>query len=94
VVETHDDRNKAKVNPPEVFKGERGKLKTFMTQANLYMYWNKSEFDTQEKKAMFIISYIRGDAYAFFEDGLNEYLSDPTSYEEKELFTQYNKLGE
>jgi hypothetical protein len=26
-----DDRNRAKINPPEVFKGERGKLKTFIT---------------------------------------------------------------
>lgn len=88
-IETHDDRNKAKVNPPETFKGERGKLKTFITQCNLYMYWNRAEFGTAEKRVMFVISYMRGTAYAWIEDRLNEYLMDPTKYDERTLFTNY-----
>jgi hypothetical protein len=51
---------RTKVNPPEEFRGEIGKLKTFLTQCSLYIFWNPTEFDTEKKEVMFMVSYIRG----------------------------------
>jgi hypothetical protein len=87
-----DDRNKAKINPPEPFKGERGKLKTFLTQASLYIYWNSSEFPNDEKKIMFIISYMRGTAYAWIEDRLAGYLINPDTHTDRLVFTNYSRF--
>ena len=42
-----------------------------------------------EKKIMFIISYIRGIAYAQIMDRLNKYLTDIIGYEGRRLFNNY-----
>ena len=62
--ETGMTEHHVRVNPPEVFKGERGQLKNFLTQADLYMYWNAAQFPDDEKKVMFMISYMRGTTYS------------------------------
>jgi hypothetical protein len=90
VVEARSDYNKAKINPPEVFKGERGKLKTFITQCNLYIYFNEGEFPNEERKIMFIVSYLRGTAYAWIEDRLGNYLIRGKDSPHRRLFNSIN----
>jgi hypothetical protein len=92
--ETDDDSDimsndgRAKVNPPEVFKGERGQLKSFLTQSALYIYWNPKQFQDEERQVMFMVSYMRGIAYTWIESRLREYLDDPDEAptETKRLF--------
>ncbi|KAI1917226.1 hypothetical protein LOZ65_005117, partial [Ophidiomyces ophidiicola] len=42
--------SKAKVNPPEPFKGEQGKLQSFLEQLQIYMDMRGKEFDTDKDK--------------------------------------------
>jgi hypothetical protein len=68
---------RAKVNPPDIFRGTGDNLDTFLTQCRLYFFLNAAEFDTQAKKSIFMVSYMRGTAYATFEARLSEYLAEP-----------------
>ncbi len=62
-----------KTNPPEEFSGARGKLTQFFTQSALYIYNNQGHFQDDEKRIMFMISYLRGDAYKLIEPFLTEF---------------------
>jgi hypothetical protein len=86
-----DDMTRAKVNPPDEYNGEAGKLKTFMSQVALYQYWNSSQFTTEEKKVMFAVSYMRGRAYTWIQGRMNTYLGDPAGApsEIQRVFTNY-----
>jgi hypothetical protein len=86
--DTMSNDTRAKVNPPEVFKGERGKLKSFLTQSALYIYWNPKQFESEERQIMFMISYMRGTAYSWIESRLREYFDDPAgaTADTKKLF--------
>jgi hypothetical protein len=53
------------------------------------MYWNQAEFPSQEKKVMFVISYMRGPAYSYLVDRVNDYLSDPDECVDRQLFNNY-----
>jgi hypothetical protein len=64
-----------KTNPPQEFNGNRGQLKTFLVQSALYIYNNQGHFPDDEKKIMFMISYMRGDAYKLFEPYLMDYFA-------------------
>lgn len=82
--------SKAKVNPPAEFHGKPGTLKTFLSQSKVYFFLNPKEFDTDDKKTTFMISYMRGPAYKTFESRLMEYISDPAGCksEIRHLFTR------
>jgi hypothetical protein len=64
-----------KTNPPEEFSGARGKLTQFFTQSALYIYNNQGHFQDDEKKIMFMISYLRGDAYKLIEPFLTDFFT-------------------
>jgi hypothetical protein len=38
-----------------------------------YFYWNKRDFRDNERKVIFMISYIRGDIYAWVLPKLKDY---------------------
>lgn len=75
VVEGH---NRAKVAPPEYFMGDRKKYDTFILQSMTYFYWNERDFGDDERKVMFMISYMRGDAYAWVLPKLKDYFEQGT----------------
>ena len=75
--EDDDDRTmapQAKTNPPEEFLGEPGQLKRFKVQCATYIYFHEDAFDTDSKKVMFMISYMRGKAYNAIEPKLAIFL--------------------
>lgn len=67
-----------KVNPPDVFTGEPTKLKAFLSQCRMYFFLNAKEFDTEDKKTLFMVTYMRDRAYKMFEERASTYLGDPT----------------
>ena len=84
--------NSGKGNTPDIFKGPRDNLDTFLTQCRLYFFLNGDKFDTKDKKTIFIVSYMRGTAYATFEKRLSEYLAGTASNNTKRLFMRLSRL--
>jgi Domain of unknown function (DUF4939)/Zinc knuckle len=72
--EMADTYARAKVNTPEQFHGVRGKLSAFIVQSGLYIYWNPKEFPNEEREIMFMISYMRGNAYNWIHARVEEYM--------------------
>jgi hypothetical protein len=73
-----DDMAPAKGNTPDVFRGPQDNLDSFLTQCHLYFFMNDDKFPEEDKKVTYMISYMRGTAYAQFEDRLGAYLADPS----------------
>ena len=48
-----------KMNPPTPFTGERKKLDNFLLEIEIYLKMNDSVYDTDEKKIMFALSYMK-----------------------------------
>jgi hypothetical protein len=79
---------RGKINPPEVFTGDRNKFNTFLTQARLYIFLNAGEFDTDQKKILFMVSYLRGNAYEWIEPRLQSYFEEGDESDYKKMFTR------
>ena len=45
-----------------------------------YFYWNKRDFGDDERKVMFMISYMRGDVYAWVLPKLKDYFEQGTKF--------------
>ena len=75
-----------------MFRGPGDNLNAFLTQYRLYFFLNPEKFNTKDKKTTFIVSYIRGTAYATFKTRLSEYLARTTSDNTKRLFIRVSKL--
>ena len=73
-----EGHTRARVAPPEPFTGDRKKYDAFMLQSMMYFYWNEADFKDDEKKVMFMISYMRGDAYDWVKPKLREYFEKGT----------------
>ena len=82
----------SKGNVPDVFRGPRDNLDTFLTQYRLYFFLNSEKFDSEDKKTTFIVSYMRGTAYATFKTRLSEYLAGTASNDTKRIFMRVSKL--
>lgn len=93
---TSNTSGKLKTNPPDEFHGVGGSLKAFLSQSKMYMFLNPKEFATDDKKTIFMVSYMRGTAYKTFENRLNTYISDPTGCDPdaRRLFTHLDVFEE
>ncbi|KAI1932014.1 hypothetical protein LOZ66_006973, partial [Ophidiomyces ophidiicola] len=58
-----EQTSKAKVNPPESFKGEQEKSQSFPEQLQIYMDMRGKEFNTNKDKVMMAASYLRESAF-------------------------------
>ena len=65
-----------KIKEPEVFKGERSKLRAFMTQCELYINFNISQFATHKERVLWAASYLRDDAFRWFETYITDVLNN------------------
>ena len=64
---------KIKVHEPDVFDGTAPKkLRGFLTACNLHFRNRPATFASDEKKILFILSYLKGVAQKWFEPGLND----------------------
>jgi Ty3 transposon capsid-like protein len=62
---------KVKVRNPEPFNGsEPCKLRNFLVSCNLHFCDRPKTFATDEKKILFVLSYLKGSAISWFEPGL------------------------
>jgi len=77
-----------KVAPPKRFSGSRVQLREFLTQCRLYIAFNPLCFDTEERKALFIVSYFEGSAFKWFDQYLREWLDPTIPMEQKSQETQ------
>jgi len=87
-----------KVPPPTPFEGRQGTLRAFLTQARLYLRFQSSAITYTSDKVLTIAGYLRGDAAAWFEPTLREYLEKGTANKcgekTKEVFSDYNRFEE
>uniref|UniRef100_A0A0W0G1W4 Retrotransposon gag domain-containing protein n=1 Tax=Moniliophthora roreri TaxID=221103 RepID=A0A0W0G1W4_MONRR len=49
-----------KVAAPEPFDGDRKETQRFLTKVEIYLCMHPTEYDTDEKKCLFFLSYLRG----------------------------------
>jgi len=52
-----------KVPAPNVFTGERGKLRAFLVKLKLYIGFNQAKFRSEMDKGLFTISYLKDAAF-------------------------------
>ena len=65
-----------KVRTPDVFHGDRDKLRAFLSQVETYFRFNRTSFTTEEDKVVFCSTYLRGSAYNWFEPTLTNFLEN------------------
>jgi len=63
-----------KVPAPNVFMGERGKLRAFLVKLELYIGFNQAKFRSEMNKGLFIISYLKDAAFDWVDLKLHEFL--------------------
>ena len=69
-------QEKIKVREPDTFDGTNPrKLRDFLVSCNLHFRDRSDVFASDEKRILFILSYLKGSALSWFEPGLN----DPTN---------------
>uniref|UniRef100_A0A0W0G223 Reverse transcriptase-rnase h-integrase n=1 Tax=Moniliophthora roreri TaxID=221103 RepID=A0A0W0G223_MONRR len=60
-VEKNKEKEKsAKVAPPDFFEEDRKNMRRFLTEAEIFLCMNPKDYDTDEKKCLFLLSYMRG----------------------------------
>lgn len=66
-----------KVAAPDLYYGERKKLRQFIQQLRLNFLFHPGAVDTEEKKVVYAATYLRGAAFDWFEPYLKEHLGTP-----------------
>ncbi|KAI3608188.1 hypothetical protein WG66_006494 [Moniliophthora roreri] len=49
-----------KVATPEPFDGDHKEMRRFLTEVEIYLHMHPTEYDTDEKKCLFFLSYLQG----------------------------------
>uniref|UniRef100_A0A0W0G1Y8 Retrotransposon gag domain-containing protein n=1 Tax=Moniliophthora roreri TaxID=221103 RepID=A0A0W0G1Y8_MONRR len=50
----------SKVAAPEPFEGDRKDTKRFLMEVEIYLHMHPTDYDTDEKECLFMLSYLRG----------------------------------
>ena len=53
-----DSTQRTKVAKPDLFYGERKKLQMFISQLELYFFFNAPDFPDEDRKVMFAATYL------------------------------------
>ena len=77
---------------PEHFKGERGTLKRWIIQIQLYVRMHSSKFSDEAAKVMFASSYLSGAALDWVMPRLEDYISNPGGRQEEETRQMFHQL--
>src|SRR6202453_3855817 len=68
-----------RINPPTHFTGNRDDLDNFMQDCTLYLTLNRAIYETDEKKFVFMLSYMtEGTACAWKEAFVRDVIDSPT----------------
>ncbi len=87
--------NVPKVPAPNVFTGERGKLRAFLAKLELYIGFNQAKFRFEMDKGLFTVSYLKDAAFDWVDLKLHEFLDKtPKKWmnNKESIFGNYKKF--
>jgi hypothetical protein len=91
-LEAKQSRHSVKLPKPEFFDGARSKLRGFLTQIEMQLRMNP-QIANEEDKVVFVSTYLRGQAFEWFELFIREYQEkadkDQWSDTTQEIFASY-----
>jgi transposase InsO family protein len=91
-LEAKQSQRSVKLPQPEFFDGTRSKLRGFLTQMEMQLRMN-SQIVNEDDKVVFVSTYLRGQAFEWFEPFIREYQEkedkDDWSDTTKEIFRTY-----
>jgi hypothetical protein len=90
--EQHTERIKMK--EPEPFSGERDKLRGFLTQMRAYQRFHMKHTATEASKVLHAASYLRGQALAWFEPRMRDYLENTDEAKDESTRAMFNDYDE
>jgi hypothetical protein len=76
---TTNGRSSERGNRPPVFSGNRSEYENFVTKADLYIRLHPDKYDTDEKKVLFLVTYLDGDAFLWSKGWMAQRTKDPTT---------------
>lgn len=79
----------------EHFEGNRTKLRGFLTQMDMYIDVNKVKLPSEASKVIFMLTYLRGQAWNWLEPYIRDYYekaSDEWSAMTTEIFGSYGSF--
>src|SRR6202522_1475838 len=75
-----NETKELRINPPTHFTGNRDDLDNFIQDCTLYLTLNKAVYETDEKKIVFMLSYMmEGTARAWKEAFVRDIINSPTN---------------
>jgi hypothetical protein len=83
-----------KVHPPDVFTGDRTRYNAWKMQMNIYVTINRAQFPDEYSKVLFVISYLRGQAFDWIQPYYTDRMSqgDNASSKAKEILETQESL--
>uniref|UniRef100_A0A0W0FM79 Retrotransposon gag domain-containing protein n=1 Tax=Moniliophthora roreri TaxID=221103 RepID=A0A0W0FM79_MONRR len=80
VLEEMEKKNKgSKVATPDPFEGDRKDTKRFLMETEIYLRMHPTEYDNDEKKCLFLLSYLRGKNTESWKNGQSAKIFEPKS---------------
>ena len=76
-----------KVQKPDVFSGDRSKLRVFLTQAELYIGFNLDKFSGEQEKILWASTYFRGGAFDWIDTYVRDFIDHKDDPENRETNT-------
>ena len=86
-----------KVPPSDEFRGDCSLLSAYLTQLDLYIRYNESQFAREHDKVFFTSMYLHEDTFAWFKSTIKDQLKNQKSEQEdlmNEIFTSLVKFKE
>jgi len=87
-----DAAQRTKVAKPDLFYGERKKLQMFISQLELYFFFNAPDFPDEDRKVMFAATYLRGTAAQWFEPYLRDRMQKAPEERRPETNEVFNRF--
>jgi len=87
-----DAAQRTKVAKPDLFYGERKKLQMFISQLELYFFFNAPDFPDEDRKVMFAATYLQGTAAQWFEPYLQDRMQKAPEERRPETNEVFNRF--
>jgi len=89
--------NIPKVPAPDAFKGERGKLRSFLAQLDLYIGFNQKKFNSEMDKGLYTVAYLKDAVFDWVDPKLHEFLDKSLKErdaDKESIFADFKKFKE
>ncbi|KAL2005465.1 hypothetical protein VTN00DRAFT_2676 [Thermoascus crustaceus] len=88
-----DVNSKTKIVKPNLYYGNQKKLQTFISQLELYFFFNPHEFPNKERKVMFAATYLQSTAAQWFDPYLKDRLERSPEQQQAETTETFNSFN-